>query len=89
MVGGGWGGGAGLTNKINELALVEGNLPSSLVMVFLYSLMHTRQWCTSCFHLTRLIHAKLLLLCNSHYNILYSILTALMCRSPLVNFAES
>lgn len=43
MVGGGGRGGTGLTNKINELALVEGNLPSSLVIVLLYSLMHPRQ----------------------------------------------
>lgn len=41
--GGGGGGGGWVANKINELALVEGNLPSSLVMVLLYSLMHTRQ----------------------------------------------
>lgn len=34
---GGW-----VANKINELALVEGNLPSSLVMVLLCSLMHAR-----------------------------------------------
>lgn len=32
-----------VANKINELALVEGNLPSSLVMVLLCSLMHARQ----------------------------------------------
>lgn len=49
----GWGG-CWVANKINELALVEGNLPSSPVMVLLYSLMHTRQWCTACFHLTNL-----------------------------------
>lgn len=29
---GGVGGGRGIANKINELALFEGNLPSSLVM---------------------------------------------------------
>lgn len=49
--GGGW-----VANKINELALVEGNLPSSLVMVLLCALMHARQWRTSCFHLTNFVH---------------------------------
>lgn len=52
MVGGGGRGGTGLTNKINELALVEGNLPPSLVTVLLYSDAR-RQWFTSRFHLTR------------------------------------
>lgn len=42
-----------VANKINELALVEGNLPPSLIMVLLYSLRHTRQWRR--FHLTNFI----------------------------------
>lgn len=51
----GGGGGGWIANKINELALVEGNLPSSLVRVPLYSLKQTRQRGTSCFHPTNLV----------------------------------
>lgn len=47
---GGW-----VANKINELALVEGNLPSSLVMVVLYSAMEARRWRTFYFHPTNLV----------------------------------
>lgn len=63
--GGWWWRGGWVANKINELALVEGNLPSSLVMVLLYSLMHTRQCVYAVFppdKPCRLIHAKLHLL---------------------------